>query len=122
MRSSGVLGGSLRSARASRTSGLNYTGHLGGGPLNVVIDHFVGGQAPCLADLLARPSRSGADLLGRIAAGFEPLLLHLGRGRHEEDDAPRRGAWSTHLAGALDVDLQQDVAPRRGLRDRGAVG
>jgi hypothetical protein len=61
-----------------------------------------------------------ADVLLVVAAGGEALGLDLVRGRQQEDHGGV-GAPLEDLLGALHVDLEEDVGPRRRVGDRGAL-
>jgi hypothetical protein len=105
---------------ASGAGGFNYTGHLGGGPVHVVVDHLVVRQPAGLADLVTPGLDAGRDLCGWIAALSQPPTLDLVGGR-EEQDHDRVRLLGDHLARALDIDFQENVTPLRRVRDRRAV-
>jgi hypothetical protein len=61
-----------------------------------------------------------ADVLLVVAPGGEALGLDL-VGRREQEDHDGIGALAQDLLGALHVDLEEDVAARRGVGDRGPL-
>jgi hypothetical protein len=61
-----------------------------------------------------------ADVLLVVAPGGQALGLDL-VGRRQQEDHGGVGLALEDLLGALHVDLEEDVGPRRWIRDRGAL-
>ncbi len=97
-----------------------YTGHLGGGLCDLPVhDHGVGDLAS--GTLLGRTfAEPFGDVVVVVAPTPEALGLHLDRGRHEEDQHRVRPE-PTHLAGALQIDLEEEVPSGRRVGERRAV-
>jgi hypothetical protein len=93
---------------------LHYIREVAYRPIKVVVDHDVGRELETLRLLHPAEGHATFDVLLGVAPRPEPLLLNLARGGTDQHAVGVR-APPEHLAGALDVDLQHDVATLRGL-------
>src|SRR5690349_19354240 len=97
-------------SRSSFSVAFHYTGHLRDSPIQVVVDHHMISELPAQSLLFVGESKPVLDLLGRVAAAFEPLPLGLPR-RRQDQNGDRFGALLLDLLGAPEVDLEQQIGP-----------
>ena len=91
------------------TEVLHYAREVAHGPVEVVVDDDTGRELEPVRLLQPAECYATLDVLLRVAPGAEPLLLHLGR-RRANEHAVRVRTTFEHLASALDIYLQHDVA------------
>ena len=99
---------------------LHYTGHLGRGPQDIIIDHD--GIGDGLAhSLLFRPLPQALGDVGLVVTTGPQALLLDGRRRGLQQDEDGIGSLAADLLCSLEIDLEEDVAVVRGIGDRGPV-
>jgi hypothetical protein len=96
-----------------------YTGDLGDGPIQVVVDHDVVGQLAADRFLLPPECDPPVDLFGRIPPPAHPVRLVLHRRGHDENH-DGLGIERFDLPGSFYVDLEQQIGARRRLGTRSA--
>jgi len=118
-----LLGSADRSARSfseTSTCVVNYSGEIGYGLIQVIVDHGRVDDLPARLDLIAAERDAPCDVLGRVATRPETGFLHLDRGRHEQDTEHVVREFED-LARTLEVDLEDEIPALEGLGHRGAV-
>jgi hypothetical protein len=95
-----------------------YTGDLCHRPIEVVVDHDMMGQLAADPLLLLGAGQPPGNVVVGVAPGAEARLLDLPRRGHDED---HERSWLAieHLASALDLDDEQEIATSLGYWSRG---
>ena len=88
--------------------------------MHVVVHDDLPSHGATQASLFFPLDQTAADVIRAVPPGHQPLSLYLGGRGHEQHDDGVRTAFE-HLAGSLDIDLEQHVVARRWTRQRGAV-
>jgi len=98
----------------------NYTGHVGDGPIQVIVDDQMMGDEATLRFLFFGLGQPSGDLGGRVTPTLETHLLMGARGWNDENHDRTRDTLE-HLLSALHLDDQDDVTARPSGGDRRAV-
>jgi hypothetical protein len=109
-----------RRVRRESAVSLEYTGHLGHRPVHLVIYDHERCQLAAQAHLLGTEGDAAIDLGGIVPTLAEALTLDLG-GRRDQQDHQGVGMSLLDLTRPLEVDLEDQVAARRGIGERRAV-
>lgn len=102
------------------TQPFHYTEYLDHRLFEVVVDDFEVRKLTTLTELEPAFVDASLDMVLRITSTSEPSRLDLFRGRRQEDHPGLRHDIN-HLSSAIELDLEQDVAPTRWGGDRRAV-